>query len=91
MGKDSLSMEKSRGGTMVSRRRQLLQLIDEISRQHGYGANYRDLGGRLGLCVSYVRTLMLDHQRSGFAEPIAGSPYRGWRLTPAGKKKLKAG
>jgi hypothetical protein len=43
------------------------------------------------LCVSYVRTLMLDHLRDGFAEPVAGNPSRGWRLTAAGHKQLKAG
>jgi hypothetical protein len=41
--------------------------------------------------VSYVRTLMLDHLRDGFAEPVAGNPSRGWRLTAAGHKQFKAG
>jgi hypothetical protein len=81
----------SSGGIMADRRMQLLAAIDEIDRQQGHGANYRDLGGRLGLCVSYVRTLMLDHLREGFAEPIAGNPCRGWKLTAAGRKRLKAG
>jgi hypothetical protein len=91
MASGAPAAKKGRGTTMVVRRIQLLRLIDEINREHGHGANYRDLGGRLGLCVSYVRTLMLEHQRGGFAEPIAGSPYRGWRLTDAGRKQLKAG
>lgn len=76
---------------MQDRRRQLLKAIDTIAKTSGHGANYRDLGNNLGLCVSYVRTLMLDHMRDGFAEPIAGNPSRGWRLTAAGQKQLKAG
>ena len=81
---------KKRGPSMDDRRLQLLVLIDQIARERGYGANYRDLGDALGLCISYVRSLMLEHQRQGTAEPIAGNPHRGWRLTAAGKSQLKA-
>lgn len=91
MALEAQATQKNRGVSMNDRRRQLLELIDEINRKQGHGANYRDLGGRLGLCVSYVRTLMLDHLRDGIAEPVAGNPCRGWRLTAAGQKQLNAG
>jgi len=78
-----------RGSLMNNRRRQLLLTIDDIARSRGFGANYQDLGASLRLSVTYVRTLMMEHHRAGFAEPIAGEPRRGWRLTDAGKDQLK--
>ena len=43
MALEARATQKNRGVSMNDRRRQLLELIDEINRKQGHGANYRDL------------------------------------------------